>query len=131
LKSSCPPSGVDDCQDVFVAKFTPEGEHLWSRTVANIGDQQSTAGVAVDDAGRIYVTGSFVGTTFVDIVNVTSAGGSDAFMATYSAGGTSSTSRASVVLRTTTASTSHSLLVRALFSAASSRAMQSSGARRW
>jgi outer membrane protein assembly factor BamB len=44
--------------DVFLARFTPEGQHLWSRRFGNVQSQGPT-GLAVDRAGRIALTGLF------------------------------------------------------------------------
>lgn len=46
--------------DIFVAKFDPAGNHLWSR---RYGDQfnQVGRGIACDSAGNILVTGAFEG----------------------------------------------------------------------
>ncbi len=49
-----------DPQDTFVAKFDPNGNHLWSRRFGDAG-QQRAAGAAVDAAGNLVVVGYFDG----------------------------------------------------------------------
>ena len=43
--------------DVFVAKFSPDGQHVWS-TYLGGGDSESAWGIAVDDSGDVLVMGS-------------------------------------------------------------------------
>jgi hypothetical protein len=46
--------------DVWVARYRPDGSHVWSiRLGGNYGD--SANAVAVDDAGDVYVAGGFTG----------------------------------------------------------------------
>jgi hypothetical protein len=52
--------------DAFVASFTPDGRHRWSRHfVGGFGGWRSILGVAVDPGGNAYVAGS-VGSRTVD-----------------------------------------------------------------
>jgi hypothetical protein len=44
--------------DVFVAKYTASGKHVWHTIFGGIDIDQGT-GIAVDDTGHAYVTGSF------------------------------------------------------------------------
>ena len=48
-------------KDIFVAKFDPDGNHLWSQ---RFGDERSQWGnsVAVDGPGNVILTGTFYGT---------------------------------------------------------------------
>ncbi len=48
--------------DVFLAKFDPNGAHLWSKRFGGNGEDRASA-VAVDGAGNVVITGEiFVGT---------------------------------------------------------------------
>ncbi|MCG8557984.1 MAG: SBBP repeat-containing protein [Proteobacteria bacterium] len=73
-------------RDVFVAKFSPDGGHLWSK---RFGDASSDQGwsVAVDTAGSAVLTGHFVGTVDFGSGPLTSAGGSDIFVARFGSDG--------------------------------------------
>jgi chitodextrinase len=51
--------------DVFVAKFSPAGAHLWSHTYGSIYADFSYS-VAVDTAGNIFLSGSFFGTADIN-----------------------------------------------------------------
>jgi len=44
--------------DVFVAKFTSAGAHVWSKNFTNWGDERGY-GIAVDAAGNVAITGYF------------------------------------------------------------------------
>jgi hypothetical protein len=68
--------------DLFVAKFSPTGAHLWSRRVGGTGSE-SAEGVAVDPSGNVVVAGAFQGTVDFGGGAVTSAGDSDLFVAKY------------------------------------------------
>ncbi|MBD3337141.1 MAG: hypothetical protein GF355_16640, partial [Candidatus Eisenbacteria bacterium] len=46
-------------RDLFVAKFDPAGNHLWSRRFGS-SDDERPRGLAVDADGGIYITGTFV-----------------------------------------------------------------------
>ncbi|MDI3289551.1 hypothetical protein [Polyangium sp. 15x6] len=46
--------------DLFVAKFAPNGEHLWSLRSGSVTSQEGKA-IAVDAADNVIVTGSFLG----------------------------------------------------------------------
>ena len=47
--------------DLFVAKFSGTGEHIWAMRFGDAGSQ-TVAGLTVDDAGNVLVAGSFGGT---------------------------------------------------------------------
>ena len=48
----------DEGKDIFLAKFTPRGGHLWSRRFGDLGYQFPYA-LAVDSNDNIYMTGEF------------------------------------------------------------------------
>lgn len=47
-------------QDIFLAKFDPAGNHLWSRRYGE-GPEQVAVGLNIDAAGAIYIASAFVG----------------------------------------------------------------------
>lgn len=66
--------------DLFVAKLDAGGGYVWSQRFGD-SSQQSATSVAVDAAGNVLVTGLFGGTVDFGGVPLTSAGGSDIFLA--------------------------------------------------
>ncbi len=70
--------------DVFVAEYNAAGTLLWARSDGGAGDED-VYGVAADGSGNIAVTGTFQGSTTFGATTLTSAGGSDAFVARYDA----------------------------------------------
>jgi hypothetical protein len=73
--------------DLFVAKFDPQGHHLWSLQAGGDGDTEAN-GITTDAAGNIFVVGSFTGTMNCGTGPVTSAGDLDALVLEYTPGGT-------------------------------------------
>ncbi len=73
--------------DVFVAKYSPDGAHAWSRRGGGTDTDQALA-IAVDSAGNVVVVGTFYGTADFGGGNRISAGSNDVFVAKYSASGT-------------------------------------------
>jgi hypothetical protein len=72
--------------DVFIAKFDPEGNHLWSQRFGDALDQYSW-GVTARSRGDIFLTGWFAGTTDFGGTPMTSAGGFDAFLVRFDPNG--------------------------------------------
>ncbi len=67
-------------QDIFVVKFDPDGNALWSRRYGDASAQYAT-GMAVDPSGNVYVTGVLEGMVdFGGGYSFTSVGGDDAFV---------------------------------------------------
>lgn len=68
--------------DVFLAKFNPAGNHLWSK---RFGDATNQAGrsVALDGAGNVLVTGFVEGQTDFGCGPIDSAGQQDIFVAKF------------------------------------------------
>jgi PKD repeat protein len=91
------PVSSPDGFDVFLARYAPDGAHLWSRrfggAVASAIASESGTGVAVDTAGNVFLTGFFEGTANPGGGAMTSAGQSDVFLAKYSAAGAHQWSR--------------------------------------
>ncbi len=77
---------------MVVAKYGPNGAHLWSRS---FGGASGGLGwdVAVDGSGDIVVAGNFAGTTNFGGETMTSAGYTDGFLAKYDADGNHQWSR--------------------------------------
>jgi chitodextrinase len=72
--------------DIFVAKYSTDGVHLWSRGMGGTG-QDVGQSVGVDGGGNVVVTGYFQGTVNFGSGSLTSAGGTDIFLMKYSASG--------------------------------------------
>ena len=75
--------------DIFVAKYSSAGGHVWSRTVGGTGADAGT-GLAVDTGGNVLVTGQFdVSSSGVDFGGgaLFSAGAKDVFLVKYSSAG--------------------------------------------
>jgi hypothetical protein len=71
-----------DQSDVFLAKYTFGGAHIWSRTINGYGIQEGVA-VAPDATGNAIVGGRFdLGIDFGG-ATTSSAGGKDGFLAKY------------------------------------------------
>jgi hypothetical protein len=71
-------------RDLFIAKYSSSGAHLWSKKIGGIGDEIAY-GLAVDGSGNIVVTGLFQGTTdFGGGALSSTYGGIDTFVAKFS-----------------------------------------------
>jgi hypothetical protein len=66
--------------DIFLAKLSPDGRHLWSKGFGDVSYQRGQ-GLAVDAQGNVFVTGSFEGTIDLGGGPMTSAGPTDIFLA--------------------------------------------------
>jgi hypothetical protein len=69
--------------DAFVRKYDAAGNVVWTRQFGTSGTDDAS-GVALDGSGGVYVAGDTNGT----LPGQTSAGGTDAFVRKYDAGGT-------------------------------------------
>jgi hypothetical protein len=69
--------------DLFIAKFSPAGVHVWSKRFGGAGSETVNS-IALDSSGNIFIGGGFYGTANFGGANVTSAGDADAFLAKYS-----------------------------------------------
>jgi hypothetical protein len=75
-------------RDIFVAKFGPDGAHLWSKRFGNGIDQdQYGKAVAVDALGNVIVTGWFSGSANFGGSTLISAGSYDIFVAEFGSDG--------------------------------------------
>jgi hypothetical protein len=73
--------------DGFIAKYSPQGAFLWSRTLGGLGADQVN-GIALDSTQQnVIAIGTFAGTvTFTPTTTFSSqSGGADSFLAKYSA----------------------------------------------
>lgn len=75
-------------RDAFLAKFAPNGSHLWSQHYGD-GQEQFIRGIAVDpNNGDVVVAGYAEGTINVGGGNLTSQSGTDAWVAKLTSAGT-------------------------------------------
>jgi hypothetical protein len=77
-------AGVDD---IFLAKFDSNGNHLWSKRFGGSGDDRGYS-VSVDSSGNVYITGYFMSST-IDFGGgaLTNAGYADIFLAKFDSNG--------------------------------------------
>jgi len=73
-------------RDVFVARYSSAGAHLWSKRFGSTGTDVGY-GVGVGSGGNDYVAGTFSGTVNFGGSPLVSAGNSDIFTAKYSSAG--------------------------------------------
>ncbi|MBI1763989.1 MAG: putative Ig domain-containing protein [Acidobacteria bacterium] len=73
--------------DIFVAKYDAAGNVLWAERGGGTSNDEGR-GIEADDAGNCYITGEFAGlSTFGSATTILASGGSDLFIAKYSATG--------------------------------------------
>jgi len=70
---------------LFVASFTPDGAHRWSKRISAYNS--TINGIAVDSNGNVYVTGYFHLTIDLGGGPVTAKGGTDVFVASLTSKG--------------------------------------------
>ena len=80
-------------QDIFVAKYAADDTLVWARRMGGAGGNTTELdrgqAVSVDAAGNVYAAGYFVGSAdFSLTINLTSAGGQDAFVVKINPAGT-------------------------------------------
>ena len=69
--------------DAFVAKYAPDGTHLWSKRLGSNINEAAQAVVA-DSAGNVYVAGAFESSVDFGGGPITAMGARDVFVAKYS-----------------------------------------------
>ena len=81
-------------KDIFLVTYDANGNHVWGFALNDTGDAATSlkeTSVAQDANDRLYLMGHFNGTMDLDpgtgASSVTSAGGSDMFLARYTSGG--------------------------------------------
>lgn len=73
-------------QDVFIAKFDPSGNHLWSKSFGDANSQTSYS-LAIDGSGDVVIAGEVYGSVNFGGGLLTSAGDADIFLARFDAAG--------------------------------------------
>ena len=69
--------------DIFLAKLTPSGEPLWSKSFGDASGPQVGTSIAVDHTGAVLIVGQYTGTIDFGSVPLESYGGSDVFLAKF------------------------------------------------
>ncbi len=67
-------------RDIFIAKQTPEGRHLWTKQIGSGATNQAFA-VKTDIRGNVYAAGQVGGKALFDTIEVQTNGSEDAFVA--------------------------------------------------
>lgn len=81
-------TGGSNDTDIFTAKYDAAGNVVWAKKGgSNSIVVEEARGIAIDNSQNIYVTGLFGGSCTFGGQNITSAGGSDAFLAKYNNSG--------------------------------------------
>lgn len=81
--------------DAFILKLNPDtGAALWGTSLGDVADQRISALARNFTSGNVYAAGDFVGTMNIGGLNLTASGGSDVFVAEFSASGTPSIAQA-------------------------------------
>ncbi len=70
--------------DVFLAKFSPDGEILWERQLGDVSSGECGNDIAIDNSGNIYITGRTNGRIDENL----NAGFDDIFLIKYTSDGT-------------------------------------------
>lgn len=78
--------------DVFLAKLTADGNHVWSKSFGDV-NVQNVRGVSVDTAGNVVIAGFFQNDVNFGGGTLTSTGLYDMFVAKFDMGGTHQWSR--------------------------------------
>jgi PKD repeat protein len=78
-------TAVNAMTDGFVARFTSTGAHQWSRRFGAADGNEGGYGIAMDASGNVVVTGAVVKSCDFGGGLLSALGGSDAFVAKYSA----------------------------------------------
>ena len=73
--------------DVYLAKFDSNGLLAWAKSFGGTS-ADSSRGLASDEAGNVYWSGSFLGTASVGESTLSNAGNADAFVVKYDENGT-------------------------------------------
>ncbi len=77
----------DGLGDVFLAKYSTTGQHVWSKRFGSVAHETSV-GIAVDGPGNPAITGTASGAVDFGGGVLTPGGGTDIFAAKYNAAGT-------------------------------------------
>ncbi len=72
--------------DVFMAKFDPDGNHIWSQGFGDAGNQLAYA-LATDQSDNVILSGRFTGKLDFGNGTLISAGGMDIYIAKFDAAG--------------------------------------------
>ena len=73
---------VGNAGDIFIAKFSPTGQHIWSKRIGGPNPDYAYC-VATDNQNRIWVGGTFSGTVDFGVTYFSNAGSQDGFLAVY------------------------------------------------
>ncbi len=79
-------STTPDESDVLLAKFSPAGNHLWSKRFGGAGNQYAR-GISTDSQGNVIITGFYFGTLDFGGGALPSAGATDVYVAKFSPAG--------------------------------------------
>jgi hypothetical protein len=82
-----------DLYDIFVARYSPAGAHVWSQSFGEPGTYQQAYDVGTDAAGGVYLTGHFDSSLDLGGGDLVSAGGWDMFVARLESDGSHAWSR--------------------------------------
>jgi hypothetical protein len=78
--------GTDGLEDIFIAKYSPDGNCLWAKQAGGNGRDYGNS-ISTDSWGYAFITGSFQDTASFDSTQLISYGSDDIFMAEYDAQG--------------------------------------------
>lgn len=79
-----PVSAFPHFDNLYIAKFNSSGNLQWVQTEEN---PDISAGIVVDAAGNVFITGSYTGTTSFGATSISSAGSSDIYVAKFNSSG--------------------------------------------
>ncbi len=74
-------------KDLFLVKYSPKGELLWTRQMGNTADEMYIGGIETDRYGNILVNGGFEGKATFEGVSLVADGERNIFVAQYNSNG--------------------------------------------